>query len=210
MFTTESQRSRGKFRLLSGVCREDQHTSGDQDGPLYRPGRRPDSHPVEDAQETRRDHDVVVVGAHGGAGTSTLTALLRPAWDMGAISYIHEGFPPVRSHGRPLLVVCHGTVPGTRHAITAVSGLEQGGQDVTALVVVSDGLPEPPDATARLDLLADRVGAIVRMPYVSGLRLVDDPAHIALPAKAYRALARIRAVTDPEPLQSVYDQSGQN
>lgn len=200
MLTTDRTQTHGRFRLLHGKHADDrQQTSGDQDGPIYRPGRRPNAHPSGEIDHGGPDGDVVVVGAHGGAGTTTLAALLRPAWDMGAISYIHDGYPPVRSHGRPLLVVCHGTVPGTRHAITAVSGLEQGGQQVTALVVVSDGLPEPPDASARLDLLADRVGAIVRMPYISGLRLVDDPALIALPAKAYRALARIRAVTHPEP-----------
>ena len=28
---------------------------------------------------------VVLVGAHGGAGATTLAGLLRPAWDMGAV-----------------------------------------------------------------------------------------------------------------------------
>ena len=29
--------------------------------------------------------EVVLVGAHGGAGVTTLAGLLRPAWDMGAV-----------------------------------------------------------------------------------------------------------------------------
>ncbi|MEU9845323.1 hypothetical protein AB0C69_39635 [Actinomadura sp. NPDC048032] len=32
--------------------------------------------------------DVVLAGAHGGAGTSTLAALLPAAWDMGSIGQL--------------------------------------------------------------------------------------------------------------------------
>lgn len=144
--------------------------------------------------------DVVVAGAHGGAGTTTLAVLLGAVWDMGAVLDADPAFPPVRSHGRPLLVVCRGTVPAARQATAALTALEAGGEKVTALVVVSDGAgSEPRDATARLGLLAGKAGAIVRVPFVPALRLVDDPLSVALPSRMRRALAELRDLTGAAP-----------
>jgi len=67
------------------------------------------------------------------------------------------------------------------------------------LAIVSDGWPEPPAATARFRLLEPQVGAIVRIPFVPGLRLADDPATVALPRRALRALDQIRAATGGSP-----------
>ena len=63
------------------------------------------------------------------------------------------------------------------------------------LAIMSDGWPEPPAATARFRLLEPQVGAVVRIPFVPGLRLVDDPAAVALPRRALRALDQIRTAT---------------
>ena len=45
--------------------------------------------------------EIVVTGAHGGAGASTLAVLLHPAWDMGVICRPGSDCPQVRTGGRP-------------------------------------------------------------------------------------------------------------
>ena len=62
-------------------------------------------------------------------------------------------------------------------------------------MVVSDGWPQPPAATARFRLLAPHVGAVVHIPFVPALRLADTPAGVPLPRAARRALDQIRAAT---------------
>ena len=52
------------------------------------------------------------------------------------------------------------------------------------LAVVSDGWPEPAAATSRFRLLEPQVGAVIRVPFVPGLRLADDPATVRCPAAA--------------------------
>jgi len=44
--------------------------------------------------------EVVLVGAHGGAGVTTLAGLLRPAWDMGVARRPGPGQRPLRPAGR--------------------------------------------------------------------------------------------------------------
>ncbi|HEY1320457.1 MAG TPA: hypothetical protein VGF32_09435 [Streptosporangiaceae bacterium] len=94
------------------------------------------------------------------------------------------------------MVACRNTTAAAQRAISAVTVLEAWDEQVSVLAVVSDGGPEPRDATARFALLADRVDAIVRVPYVRDLRLVDDPAEADLPRRARCALAEIRGVAE--------------
>ena len=57
--------------------------------------------------------DLVVWGAHGGAGTTTLATWLQPAWDMGAARpAMHPRYPVTMAAGRPLILACrmHGLV----------------------------------------------------------------------------------------------------
>jgi hypothetical protein len=135
---------------------------------------------------------VVVAGAHGGAGTTTLAVLLGAAWDLGPILDPDPAYPPVQAHGRPLVVVCRNTVSAARHATRAVTALHGCGEQIRALAIVSDGAGgEPTDATARFALLQGRLGGTVRIPFVPALRLVDDPTSVALPAKARKALMQL-------------------
>jgi hypothetical protein len=78
-------------------------------------------------------------------------------------------------------------------ATTAVAAVTEAGGRVSVLAVVSDGWPEPPAATARFRLLEPHVQAVVWIPFVPGLRLTDNPATVALPRRAVRALDDIRA-----------------
>jgi hypothetical protein len=138
----------------------------------------------------------VVWGAHGGAGTTTLAIWLQPAWDMRAMR--PEPYPryPARvAQGRPLLVACRNTASSARLATIAVAAVNRQGGCVAALVVVSDGWPEPAAAASRFRLLQPQVGTVVRVPFVPGLRGADDPAKVPLPRRVRRALDQIQTAT---------------
>jgi len=140
--------------------------------------------------------ELVVWGAHGGAGVTTLATWLQPAWDMGpARPATHPRFPATVAAGRPLILACRSTVWSARAATTAVAAVAKAGGRVAVLAIISDGWPEPPAATARFRLLEPRVDAIVRVPFVPGLRLADNPATVALPRRVLRAIDQIRVAT---------------
>lgn len=144
--------------------------------------------------------DAVVVGAHGGAGTSTLAALLPAAWDMDPIKPAPEpGRPSLRANGRPIVLAVRNTAVAAKTATAAITALRAWDQHVAALAIVSDGGPETRDATARFALLAPRVGGVVRIPYVRALRLVDDPRHVILPSKAKQAINELRGLLGAPP-----------
>jgi hypothetical protein len=136
--------------------------------------------------------EIVVTSAHGGAGATTLAALLRTTWDMGVVRRVAGGGPRVSTGGRPLVLVTRNTTAAAASAIGAVNVIAEGGGRVDVLAIVGDGLPEPQAAAYRFQVLAARVGAVVRVPFVASLRAADDPAQAALPRKAGRAIAGIR------------------
>jgi len=138
--------------------------------------------------------ELVIWGAHGGAGTTTLAAWLQPAWDMGAMPPEPDPpYPAAVARGRALVVTCRNTawsaVQATK-AVTAVTGQEG---RVAVLAVVSDGWPEPAPARHRFRLLEAHVGAVIRVPFVFGLRMADNPAEVPLSRWARRAVAQIKA-----------------
>jgi hypothetical protein len=153
----------------------------------FRPGLVPPS------GESGPPREIVVIGAHGGAGVTTLAILLRPAWDMGIVHRSARDRPPLRACGRPVVLVSRNTAAAAGRATAAVNAITWHGECVTVLAVVSDGLPEPVAAAYRFRVLTHRVGAIVRVPFVASLRVADDPARVDLPRKARRAVAEIRA-----------------
>jgi hypothetical protein len=140
--------------------------------------------------------EVVIWGAHGGAGTTTLAVWLQPAWDMGAMRPEPDSpYPAAVAHGRALLVACRNTAWSARQATKALTTVARQGGRVAVLVVVSDGWPEPATATRRFGLLESQVRAVIRVPFIPGLRLADDPATVPLPRRALSALAQIQAAT---------------
>jgi hypothetical protein len=144
--------------------------------------------------------EVVLVGAHGGAGVTTLAGLLRPAWDLGVVRQPGPDRGPLRPAGRPVLLVARNTVAAAGRAVTAARLLDEQGVPVTVLVVIGDGLPEPAEARYRFRVLSGRVGAVVRVPFVPALRIAADPLSVDLPRRARRALAEIRALAhEPVP-----------
>jgi hypothetical protein len=135
--------------------------------------------------------DIVLVGAHGWAGTSTLAALLAPAWDMGAVGMLAGSLRP---GGPPLVLVARSTVGAAGRAVTAITTAAAAGVPVAVLAVVGDGLPEPAEARYRFRVLEGRVGAVVRVPFVPGFRAAGDPGQVRLPRRARQALAEICAL----------------
>jgi len=140
---------------------------------------------------------IVLAGAHGGAGTSTLAALLAPAWDMGPVSETAPG-DGLWSGGRPVALAVRNTVPAAGRAVTTSSALAGVGIRVAVLVVVSDGLPEPAEARYRFRVLEGRVAAVIRMPFVPAFRVAAHPSLVDLPRRARQALAEIRALTQQQ------------
>ena len=143
--------------------------------------------------------EVVLVGAHGGAGVTTLAGLLRPAWDMGAVRRPGPGQGPLRPAGRPVVLVARSTASAAARAVTATGLLAAQGVQVTVLAVIGDGLPEPAGARYRFRVLDGRVGAVVRVPFIPAFRLAADPRSVALPRRARHALAEIRALAGQQP-----------
>lgn len=145
-------------------------------------------------QPQRRE--LVIWGAHGGAGTSTLATWLQPAWDTGAMRPEPDPpFPAVLARGRALVVTCRSTPWSASQATKAITTVTRQGGRVTVLAVVSDGWPEPATATRRFQLLEPQVVAVIRVPFVPALRAADDPDLVPLPRRTRRALLRIQAAT---------------
>jgi hypothetical protein len=176
------------------------------------PTRQPDHHAQETAREPQHSWqrpELVIWGAHGGAGTSTLAVWLQPAWDMDAMSSEPDPpYPAKVSAGRALIVACRSTAWSAQQATKAVAAAVRQGGQVAALAVVSDGWPEPATATSRFRLLQPQVGAVIHVPFIATLRVADDPAAVPLPRSARRALTAIRTAagrtfpTSPTPQET--------
>src|SRR5579862_486238 len=84
--------------------------TGSRDGRARRPGQRHGASPAAPAARRGQPQSrprvpagqaaparVAVAGAHGGAGASTLAALLAPAWDLGTVRTgpLARPLPPV-------------------------------------------------------------------------------------------------------------------
>jgi hypothetical protein len=163
--------------------------------PKHAPPLAPHPQPVPWLRSSDwRPAEVLVWGAHGGAGTSTLAAWLHPACDMGSMRPgTAPRYPAWVANGRPVIVACGTTAHSAQAATVAVSAVTRAGAKVCALAIVSDGWPEPAVAAARFRLLEPQLGAIIHVPFVPALRLADDPAAVPLPRQARRAVEQLRS-----------------
>src|SRR5580658_415721 len=81
--------------------------------------------------------ELVIWGAHGGAGTTTLASWLQPAWDMGAMSPEPDPpYPATIARGRALVVVCRNTAWSACQATKAVTAVTTQGGSVAVLAMV--------------------------------------------------------------------------
>ena len=156
---------------------------------------------------------IVIAGAHGGAGVTTLAALLRlefagapagrgprigempPVPDADPARIAAAGWLPVPPRGTPLIIVARGTAEGARRAVIAVTALERRGIRPVAVAVIADGAgPEPRQAAQRFGLLGGRAGPLIRVPFAAALRAGADPAAARLPRRLLAAMDCLAAL----------------
>lgn len=175
-----------------------------------RPGRPQVPHPAR--------LQVVIGGAHGGAGVSTLAGLLRrefagtpagrgirvvempPVPDADPAQIARAGWLPLPPPGTPLIIAARGTAEGARRAVIAVTALERRGLRPAAVAVIADGAgPEPRLAGQRLDLIAGRAGPLIRVPFAVALRAGASPASARLSRRMHAAVTGLAALAVTAP-----------
>jgi len=161
---------------------------------------------------------IVIAGAHGGAGASTLAALLRlafggappgrrpqvgempPVPDADPARIAAAGWLPVPPPGTALILTARGTAHGARRAVIAVTALELRGIRPVAVAVIADGAgPEPRQAAQRFDLIGGRAGPLIRVPFAAALRAGASPAGARLPGRLLAAVNSLAALAAAGP-----------
>ncbi|GAA4942407.1 hypothetical protein GCM10023224_25980 [Streptomonospora halophila] len=138
----------------------------------------------------------VLLGCHGGAGTTTLRILLRTPWELGTYSVERS---EIDTFGRPLVLATRNSVAAAARAAEVADHVAASGAGIAAVAVVADGSgPEPRAAADLLSRAGRHASALVRIPFVAGLRQVDvaEADRVRLPKKAQQALAEITAACD--------------
>ena len=161
---------------------------------------------------------IVIAPAHGGAGASTLADWLRrelgntPAgqgWRVGVTAAFPDLDPAqIVASARlrlpppaiPVIVAARGNAQGARRAVIAVNVLEQYGSWPVAIALVADGAgPEPRQTAQYLDLIGDRAGPVVRVPFVPALRTGALPGAVRMRRGLCDAVDGLLALAVPEP-----------
>jgi len=144
---------------------------------------------------------VVVLGAHGGAGTTTLTHWLpSPSFDLGPITGPDGTVRQVTPYGRPVIVTTRNTVCSAHAASIAINGLRDQGLRVACLVIVADGAgSEPREAKVRFRMLEGHVEGTVRLSFLATLRGSEEvPPEEELPRKMVSELTRIKELAQKD------------
>lgn len=161
---------------------------------------------------------ILIAGAHGGAGASTLAALLRLEFagappgrrpQVGEMPAVPDADPariaaagrlPVLPPGTALIVAARGTAHGARRAVIAVTALELAGIRPVAVAVIADGAgPEPRQAAQRFGLIDGRAGPLIRIPFAAALRAGASPAGTRLPRRFLSAVNTLAALAAAGP-----------
>lgn len=119
--------------------------------------------------------NVIVIGTHGGAGTSTLVSMLDPSGSGRVI----EWRPGMREgHDRIPLLVARSTALGLKAASEWVSRWRRDLRRPALAVVADAPLGTPRIVRYRIRALERQVLAVVTVPYVYELRQSDDVDHV--------------------------------
>jgi hypothetical protein len=146
------------------------------------------------------------VGAHGGAGVTTLSEVVPGGVDFG------RNFPAqAGASGLPAVVVCRSNAYGLGAARIAAATAASFNADVLGLVVVAD-MPErrrPKPLAEALYLTRGAYRELWEMPWVPAWRFGEDPAPANSPRQARQLLVGLcAAVHLPLPGESGQKRQG--
>jgi hypothetical protein len=103
----------------------------------------------------------------------------------------------------PLIIAARGNAQGARRAVVAVTTLEYRRVWPAAIALVADGAgPEPRQTAQHLDLIGDRAGPVVRVPFVAALRAGTGPGDIRIRGSLHDALTGLLALAVPGPARA--------
>ncbi|MGP4104738.1 hypothetical protein [Nonomuraea sp. KM90] len=130
-----------------------------------------------------------LIGAHGGAGTSTLVALLNhQASAPHAVEYTGGALPA----DHRVAVVASSTAAGTQQAARMVAGWPRELARPVLLVRAADPFGLPPMSRYQLKAISTEVGAVIRVPYLFALRQLDAATALTSSTRTTRAAQRLR------------------
>jgi hypothetical protein len=133
----------------------------------------------------------LVVAGHGGAGASTVAALLHEAAGLdAALEAAGARRAQLLQRPRQVLLVARATAYGTASAALALGALPPTFTPVLVLVADSP-LPDPPAVRYRLRALGARLAGTVRIDYLPAARGIDDPRELASSPAGRRAAAAL-------------------
>lgn len=141
---------------------------------------------------------VWVMGAHGGAGESTLAALLHGAAGTGHAWPIRPDDSQDDGGEDLVLLVCRSNAAGLRSA--QLAAIEYGSGSLpgalAGLVVMADAPGRPPKALAdRIRLVAGAVPHLWQLPWVEAWRIAETPDPAALPPAVRGVIDKLRLHT---------------
>ena len=130
----------------------------------------------------------VVIGCHGGAGTTTVARLIG-----GVVADMHVAVVNAAMASLIFVFVAWGNPYGARCAAEAFQRAPMPLLRRAGLIVVADGpWPRPRQATMRYRILSGQVAHVAYLPYVARWRYVDDPLGEKIPAPVTHVVDRVR------------------
>lgn len=132
---------------------------------------------------------LILIGTHGGAGTTTLVTLLDPAGSSQVIEWqrgVRQG------HDRLALLVARSTAAGLQAASHWVSRWRPDLPRPGLLVVADAPFRAPQLVRYRQRALSSQLLAVISVPYLYPLRGADDAAQVAGQRTIAKAVRRLR------------------
>lgn len=110
-----------------------------------------------------------LVGAHGGAGTTTLSHIWKPAGDAG------KAFPS-RDDFTGCVIVCRTTLAGleaAHNAVLQIRGEHAGNCHLVGCLSIADAPGKLPKAIAQKLRVLEEITTVWKLPFINELRVTD-------------------------------------
>jgi hypothetical protein len=131
----------------------------------------------------------LVVGCHGGAGTTTIARLLGDNAVEWREPFSLESPPPY-----PTVFVAHANPYGAARAGEILGSFGGRSSRALALVVIDDGRGSMPRQAVLRYRAMEGLLPIIRLPYFVRWRYVDDPLTVTPPIIVRRAIQRLQDI----------------